>query len=150
RLGVVPRSPARVRAMSPRARAATPRKTGDRAAGHLDLAVSPYHLCTREVPAMAALTFGSSVVTLLPKPSGGSSREAVREAAQRAPHYLRLMESWRWSGPAWEAGVISGLTDGEDCADELPGVYESIRAATGRDALRALTGAAEARATDPF
>lgn len=72
----------------------------------LNLAVSPYHLSTREPVAAIALTLCDHAVTALPEPAEGRSREQVRAAVDRLPRFLRVLESWRWSGPLWRAGVV--------------------------------------------
>jgi hypothetical protein len=114
----------------------------------LTIALSPYHLATRELPAMAALILGDHVVTLVPQPAAGASREHVRAAVKNSPRYLRLMESWRWSTPLWNSGVItSGMADEEAC-DELPGVYESIASEESLAGLRVLTRGARERAAE--
>ena len=99
---------------------------------------------------MFALALGSSIVTLLPKPLEGTSREAIRNAVDNAPRYLRLMESWRWSGPLWDAGVISSAFDGDDCDQDLSGVYEAIRTRSELAPLRPLTQSADERLREPF
>jgi hypothetical protein len=114
----------------------------------LALALSPYHLATRESPAMAALILADHVVTLLPQPAEGSSRKAVGAAVIDAPHYLRLMESWRWSSPLWTAGVISSTVDHDNPAEELAGVYQSIAEDEDFASLRPLTRGAEQRAAE--
>lgn len=107
---------------------------------HLDIAVSPYHLATREPPAMAALLLGSTVLTLLPHPAAGTSREAVFEAVQKSPRYLRLLESWRWSTPLWKAGIISAAIQGQTPGDSLEAVYRDVKAVPGFANLRPLLG----------
>lgn len=72
----------------------------------LNLAVSPYHLSTREPVAAIALTLCDHAVTALPEPAEGRSREHIRAAVDRLPRFLRVLESWRWSGPLWRAGVV--------------------------------------------
>lgn len=72
----------------------------------LNLAVSPYHLSTREPVAAIALTLCDRAVTALPEPAEGRSREHIRAAVDRLPRFLRVLESWRWSGPLWRAGVV--------------------------------------------
>jgi hypothetical protein len=105
----------------------------------LHIAVSPYHLATRESAAMAALVLGSRVVTLLPHPAGGTSRDAVFEAIDRSPRYLRLLEAWRWSGPLWRAGIVSAESGGDAACSGLDSVYDDIRADSSLVDLRPLT-----------
>ncbi len=84
--------------------------------------VSPYHLTTREPPAMAALLLAEHVVTFMPSPRGtrGGTREAIEEAVTQSPEYLRFMETWAWSSPLWEQGVLaSALEDGDDALGDL-------------------------------
>ena len=114
----------------------------------LSIALSPYHLATREPPAMAALVLADSVVTLVPQPPTGTSRTDVRAAVQNSPRYLRLMESWRWSSPLWNSGVISSGVDDEEAACELAGVYESIASEDALAGLRPLTRGARERAAE--
>lgn len=116
-------------------------------AGRLELALSPYHLATREAPAMLALTLGTRVVTLMPTPAAGTSREAVKQAVEESPRYLRLMEAWRWSGPLWQSGVIVSGVSGDEAAAELEGVYALIASEEGLSPLRPLTRGASERAT---
>ncbi|MBX3407445.1 MAG: hypothetical protein KF869_11850 [Phycisphaeraceae bacterium] len=76
----------------------------------LNLAVSPYHLSTREPVAAIALTLCDHAVTALPEPAEGRSRAHIRAAVDRLPRLLRVLESWRWSGPLWRGGVLgSGM-----------------------------------------
>lgn len=73
--------------------------------------VSPYHLTTREPPAMAALLLASSVVTLLPAPAGGAA--AAQAEAEHSPVYMDFVKSWRWSEALWRAGVVAGTENGD-------------------------------------
>lgn len=117
----------------------------------LALAVSPYHLSTREVPAMLGLTLGTSVTTLLPEPPEGASRASVKEAVGQSPRFLRLMDSWRWSSALWKSGVISASVDGARASDELAGVYQEIMSDPARQMLRPLTDATRAlRSQEPM
>lgn len=100
------------------------------------LALSPYHLTTRETPAMAALLLAQRVVTMMPVPFGGTADPAVREAIDRAPTYLKFMASWHWSLPLWRAGILSSVYAGEDAADEMQGVCEKIDREPAWAALR--------------
>lgn len=104
----------------------------------LVIGISPYHLTTREAPAMAALVLASRAVTLLPAPESGSTKADVRLAVERAPRYLRLLDTWRWSSELWNGGVLSAGVAGERACDELPGVYTEIESDEEHTALRPL------------
>jgi hypothetical protein len=91
-------------------------------------AISPYHLTTREPPAMAALLLSRRVFTILPTPAEGQSRRAVENAVARSPRYLRFMESWRWSVPLWNAGVVGAALDGDTGLEDIREVCSKITA----------------------
>lgn len=97
---------------------------------------------------MAALVLGTRAVTLLPHPSGGSSHEAVAAAVRRAPRFLRLLESWRWSSALWRAGVVSSAAHGEQAGACLAGVYDDIRGESPLADLRPLTRVASTLADE--
>ncbi|MBA4027818.1 MAG: hypothetical protein C0475_01495 [Planctomyces sp.] len=80
---------------------------------------SPYHLTSRELPAMAGLLLADEAVTLLPTQSRASALdpESVRAAFVTHPRYLRLLESWRWSGPLWRDGLVRATRSPSDPAD---------------------------------
>jgi hypothetical protein len=81
-------------------------------------AVSPYHLTTREPPAMAALLLAERAVTFMPAPRG--SRVDIERAASATPEYVRFMETWAWSLPLWSGGVLaSALDDGDDAMGDM-------------------------------
>ena len=105
----------------------------------LNLALSPYLLTTREAPAMAAILLGDHVVTLLPEPRSGTSREQVRAAVRSAPRLLRLLESWRWSAALWKAGVLKRGSCGASAASGLPRVFDRIADERELEPLRRLT-----------
>lgn len=84
----------------------------------MQIAVSPYHLTTREPAAIAALLLARRVVTMLPAPFNGD-RSHAQELSVRIPSYLGLMESWRWSMPLWKAGVICSALGGDDAAQDV-------------------------------
>ena len=100
--------------------------------------VSPYHLTTREPPAMVALLLASGVTTLLPAPSGG--RDAAQAEAALSPAYMTFMRSWRWSEALWRAGVIAGGQDdegpGPDVAEAWRMIQEDPACAGARALLR--------------
>jgi hypothetical protein len=104
----------------------------------LVIAVSPYHLTTREAPAVAALQLADSVVTLLPAPATGRSRADVHRAVKKCPRYLRMLDSWRWTMPLWHEGVIASAVDDNEVSEELPASYERIGEEEAYAALRPL------------
>ena len=104
----------------------------------MDIVVSPYHLTTREAPAMAALQVASRVVTMMPTPFSGVSRRDVEGAARTAPRYREFMASWRWSGPLWEAGVIAPHHEGFDAAEHVRLAFDRIAADARYAPLRPL------------
>lgn len=105
------------------------------------IAVSPYHLTTREAPAMVSLLLADHVVTMLPVPFEGEGYDQVREAVRLVPGYLRFMETWEWSAPLWKAGVVGSVYAGEDAAGDVQAVAGRIetdeRLATLRPLMRA-------------
>lgn len=101
------------------------------------IVVSPYHLTTREPPAMAALLLGDEVLTLMPAPADGADRSTVTEALGRVPGYLDMMQSWRWSEDLWRAGVVVGASDGLDAADDVREAYRRIASGDDFAPLRA-------------
>lgn len=97
----------------------------------VDVFVSPYHLTTREPPAVASLLLADRVVTLMPAPfdaGNGRSpgREAVERAVERSPKYLRFMQSWQWTMPLWEAGVVVSAMQGQDAAEDAAAVCRRV------------------------
>jgi hypothetical protein len=116
----------------------------------LVIAVSPYHLTTREAPALAALQLADSVVTLLPAPASGRSREDVARAVKKSPRYLRLLDSWRWTMPLWHEGVIDSAHDESEVSAELVASYERIGAEDEYAGLRPLTKHAATAKPDQF
>lgn len=94
------------------------------------IAVSPYHLTTRELPAMVALQLGSSAVTFMPGVMAGvvgdsePSPSRFERLARSSARYARVVESWGWSMPLWDAGVIeSGLPD-DDASFDMRAAWE--------------------------
>lgn len=92
-------------------------------------AISPYHLTSREPAALAALLLAERVLTVLPTGPGSVTKASVRAWLRDAPRYVRLLESWRWSGALWRAGVIRSTLDGLDAAD----LADDARAAIARE-----------------
>lgn len=72
----------------------------------MNLVVSPYHLTSRELPALAALLLAERVFTLVPAPASPFDEVSVQSAAM-SPHYRRFMESWRWCEELWREGVLN-------------------------------------------
>ena len=92
----------------------------------MNIVVSPYHLTTREPPAMAALLLADKVITLLPASLEDPSAAASKRIAERSPWYSRFMESWSWTMPLWEAGVLSSTCDNDDVASEMREVAQRL------------------------
>lgn len=99
-------------------------------------ALSPYHLTTREAPAMAALLLAGRVCTLLPVPLEGETREAVGDALNHAPRYRRLLNNWLLLAPLFNAGVITTLAEGEDPGERVRTAAARIGAEEPWDPLR--------------
>ena len=85
--------------------------------------ISPYHLTSREPPAMGALLLATEAMTLAPEPSGQDAED--RRLAAGAPAFLAFMESWQWSVPLWKAGVLTSH-DGELAPSELLGAAVNL------------------------
>ncbi|MCB9845883.1 MAG: hypothetical protein H6811_07870 [Phycisphaeraceae bacterium] len=83
------------------------------------VAISPYHLSTREPAAMAALLLASRCVTFLPSPADDPSREQFMDAARRGPEYREFLESWRWSMALWDEGLVSAEVGGMQPLDDI-------------------------------
>jgi hypothetical protein len=90
------------------------------------IAVSPYHLTTREAPAMAALLLADQVLTLVPAPAHDGSPEAAHAAGARIPSYLRFMSTWSWTAPLWKAGVIVSELEGQNAVDDMHAVSSQV------------------------
>jgi len=104
----------------------------------MDIAVSPYHLTTREPAALAAMLLADRVVTMLPAPLEGQEWGAIRSAAERVPRYLEFMQSWQWTMPLWTEGVIVSGLEGQEAVGELRAVCERIDRSEHLAPLRAI------------
>jgi hypothetical protein len=87
-------------------------------------ALSPYHLTTREPAAMAALLLAERAVTFMPAPRG--SREAIEQAAAASPEYLRFMETWAWSMPLWQKGVLGSGLNGDSALEDMHTAWKQL------------------------
>lgn len=97
----------------------------------MDIAVSPYHLTTREPPAMAWLLLASRVFTLAPGPRRDTidpnrSTAAAMDAAQRAPTYAAMMQAWEWSKPLWRAGILQSNLRQDDASADVHAINQRI------------------------
>ncbi len=103
----------------------------------MDIAVSPYHLTTREAAAMVALMLGRRVVTMLPAPVdatrhdgvggfGGIDGMSALQTASKIPTYRRFVESWAWTSVLWERGVLRHSRDGETIVNDMWAVTRHI------------------------
>lgn len=98
--------------------------------------ISPYHLSTRETPAMAAILLADECVTLLPMGRGGSS--TAREIAERSESYRELVRSWGWADELWRAGVLKGDIEGTTAVEDVRHAAESILEDPSFERLRPL------------
>lgn len=90
------------------------------------IALSPYHLTTREAPAMAALLLAERVVTFMPGVMGTGARAQLGERARSSLRYARVMESWSWCLPLWRAGVIGSDERGDDAGGDIRAAWERV------------------------
>lgn len=100
------------------------------------LAVSPYHLTTRELPAVTSLLLASRVVTFMPgvfradhaSIGGGNTggRADVQAHAATSARYARLLETWRWSEPLWREGLLDSSHQGDDAAGDVRAVWDRL------------------------
>jgi hypothetical protein len=103
------------------------------------IAVSPYHLTTREVPAMAALLLARRVVTMLPVPvdeSGGLAGFSAMQTAARIPTYRKFVESWSWTTPFWKREVLTIAHAAQNCTDDMWAAAQHIEEEPACAALR--------------
>ncbi len=103
------------------------------ARAQLGIALSPYHLATGELPALASAVLADRVVTMLPLPPG--HEHEARERAETSPAYAGFMEAWSWSAPLWEAGALGARLDADDAGRDLIDVLDELE---GRDELAEL------------
>ena len=105
--------PRALRRMRPR-----PNRSKERS---LFVAVSPYHLTTREAPAMASLLLAERVLTMVPAPGSSTATQATTAGA-RIPGYLAFMNTWSWTVPLWQAGVLAAEHEGQSAVADMQAV----------------------------
>lgn len=94
------------------------------------VAISPYHLTTRELPAMVALQLGSSAVTFMPGVMAGvvgsdtSAPGRFERLARSSARYARVVESWGWTMPLWDSGVIESGLPSDDASHDMRTAWE--------------------------
>ncbi|MBL8761586.1 MAG: hypothetical protein JNL50_09820 [Phycisphaerae bacterium] len=103
----------------------------------MNLVVSPYHLTSRELPALAALLLAERVFTLVPAPASPFDEQSVHSAAM-SPHYRRFMDSWRWCEELWREGVLSASVGGSTPVGDVMESCEVIDRTDRYADLRAL------------
>lgn len=105
-------------------------------------AVSPYHLTTRETPALVALLLADEVVTLVPSPPGDAPDQpahvAAHQASLRSPSFAQFGKAWSWSAPLWRDGILLSHLEGLTPLQEFERVTSLIRADERFSPLRAL------------
>lgn len=97
------------------------------------LLISPYHITSREPPAMVGLLLAERAVTILPAfgagregPAGGDERERFEAACRSVRRYRELMDAWRWSGPLWSEGALASTWGGMDAATEVRRAHRRV------------------------
>jgi len=103
----------------------------------MNIAVSPYHMTTREPAAMASLLLATRVVTILPTPEVGMSAADMRSAVERAPRYAKFMESWAWSMPLWRSGLVCSSVADDDASSDVRAISDRIQRDDALAPLRA-------------
>lgn len=87
---------------------------------------------------MAALLLAERVVTFIPSPLSGSDNESLGRAVELSPSYLRFMDSWRWSMPLWDSGVVSAAFRSADASGDVRHVCSALSSDERFSPLRAL------------
>lgn len=100
------------------------------------VALSPYHLTTREAPAMAALLLAGRVCTVLPVPLQGETKESIREAMNHSPRYRRLLANWLALAPLFDAGIITTLATNDDPITRVRAAADRISSEEPWDPIR--------------
>lgn len=90
------------------------------------IVISPYHLTTREIPAMAALLLADQAVTMIPAPLAEFGPADLHRAVEGSPRYLKFMESWAWTLPLWRAGVLASAFNGQDATADVHHAWSLI------------------------
>ncbi|MCH7961275.1 MAG: hypothetical protein IIC49_02975 [Planctomycetes bacterium] len=103
----------------------------------LDAVVSPYHLSSREPPAMVASLVCDRAVTFLPSPPSGD-RESFTEAVAVVPRYRELLQSWEWCAQLWDRGVLCAQLDGRDPAQHVCRACDRMMSDSALELLRQL------------
>jgi len=101
----------------------------------MHLAISPYHLTSRELPAIGSLLLADRVMTLIPSPHRHGSLDDLRRAAHTVPEYYRFMDSWSWSIPLWNEGLIAAPA-GELASEPVRHALAAVRSSDRYAALR--------------
>jgi hypothetical protein len=70
---------------------------------------------------MASLLLAERVLTMLPTPGSASATQATAAGA-RIPGYLAFMNSWSWTVPLWQAGVMIAEHEGQTAVADMQAV----------------------------
>lgn len=89
------------------------------------VAVSPYHLTTREIPATVSLLLATQAVTVMPGVDAAGERKA-QQAGRHVPGYVRFIETWAWTLPLWRSGAIASSYEGIDAGPDVRRCCELI------------------------
>ncbi|MCA9287425.1 MAG: hypothetical protein KDA05_02505 [Phycisphaerales bacterium] len=76
----------------------------------MDIVVSPYHLTTREAPAMAALQLADRAITMMPTPFAGTAKRDVEGAVAAAE---RIVTGLGWKAVAAPVRCVGEVTSAD-------------------------------------
>jgi hypothetical protein len=95
------------------------------------VALSPYHLTSREPAALTALLLAQRAVTVVPPPldlaQAGSATIDPIAAGRRVPAFADFVRSWHWSERLWKQGVLHAQHNRQSATEDVLRVCEHLR-----------------------
>lgn len=104
----------------------------------MNWAISPYDLTARTPTAFAALLLAERCITLFPSPASSPTREAFDHAARAVPGFRDLVETWAWTTPLWDDGLIAASVGGHQVPEQVRSVLAVVESDPALAALRNL------------
>jgi hypothetical protein len=95
------------------------------------IALSPYHLTSREPAALTSLLLAQRAITLVPPPldltlSQGDAIDPLA-AGRRVPAFAEFIRSWQWSERLWKQGVLCAKHLHHSATDDVLAVCDHLR-----------------------